>query len=197
MIDLPLSPAPRGVTPTPVDFGALLEGPLGGETQRVERQGSRWAVQVDMPPMKHPTDGRVFVSRLVRGISEGVRMAFPLLGFDPGAPGSAVVSGSGQSGRTLNIKSATAGYVFKEGQFFSLVRAGRHHLYQVGTDATVSGGGTATLSIWPMLRAQHLDGDVLHVVQPMIEGYVAADQLAWEMALGDFTSLSFTIREAA
>lgn len=197
MIDLPLTPAPRGVTPLPVDFGANLEGALGGETQRIERQGNRWAVQVEMPPLRHATDGRVFVSRLIRGISEGVRIDFPLLGFSPGIPGSAVVSGSGQSGRALDIKNAAAGYAFSEGQFFSLVRNGRHHLYMIGADVTVSGGGTAALPIWPSLRAQHLDGDVLHITQPMIEGFVIADQLSWEMALGNFTGLSFTIREVA
>lgn len=197
MIDLPLSPAPRDASPVPMDFGANLEPPLGGEVQRIDRLGSRWSIQVEMPPMKHEPNGRVFVSRLIRGISEGVRMAFPLLGFDPGAPGSPVVSGSGQSGRTLNIKNATAGYVFKEGQFFSLIRGTRRHLYKVDADVTVSGGGTAALPIWPMLRAQHLDGDVLEVTEPKIEGLITADQLAWQMSLGDFSGLSFELREVA
>lgn len=178
-----------------VDFGANLQGPLGGEVQRIERQGSRWAVQVEMPPMKHPATGRIFMSRLVSGISEGLRMAFPLQGFNPGTPGSPMVDGAGHAGRTLPIKNATPGYVFREGQFFSLTRGDRHYLYKVDGEAVVGSDGKAVLPIWPMLRAQHLDGDALHVGRPMIEGLVTADQLGWQMALAHFSAFSFELRE--
>lgn len=197
MIDLPDDPSPRGASLRPMDFGATLESPLGGELLRVERLGSRWSINVEMPPMKHDDKGRLFVSRLIRGIGEGVRMSVPLLGFDPGSPGTPVVNGSGATGRTLPVKGAAPGYIFKEGQFFSLVRGTRHHLYQVSADATVAGGGTASLSIWPSLRTQHLDSDALHVVDPKIEGLVTADQLSWEMALGNFSGISFELREVA
>lgn len=197
MIDLPLMPAPRSATPSLVDFGATLRPPLGGPLQRINRQGNRWTISVQMPPMRSHSEGRIWIARLVKGKTEGVRMAFPLQGFVPGPAGEPLVNGSGQSGRNLSIKSATPNYRFREGQFFSVSTGGRHHLMMVDEETGVAADGTATLPISPMLRVQHLDNDPLSVGRPMIEGFVVGDQQAWEMQLADFIGLSFDIEEVA
>lgn len=197
MIDLPDEPGPASLSVALLDFGAMLTPPLGGPLQRIERLGNRFRASVTMPPLRSQRDGRIWVSRLIRGKSEGVRMALPLQGFDPGTPGAPVVDGAGQAGRTLSIRGAQPHYRFREGQFFSVVTGGRHHLISVDAETAVGADGKATLPVSPMLRVLHLDGDVLHVGKPMLEGFVIGEEMAWEMQLGHFTGLSFEVHEAA
>ncbi len=88
MIDLPTDIGPSSASAALIDFGAFLTPPLGGPVQRVDRMGNRFRISVGMPPMLSASDGRRWVSRLIRGKTEGARMPFPLLDFDPGAPGN-------------------------------------------------------------------------------------------------------------
>jgi hypothetical protein len=198
MINLPDHPTPQAATPGLVDFGAFLTPSLGGPVQRVERMGSRFRIAVTMPPMPNLDYGRQWVAKLVRGKQEGVRMPWPLLGFDPGSPGDVFVhttAGVGQSGRLLQCNGGTPNYVFREGQFFSLTsRAGRSYLYMVTAEtAWVSGG--FTLPIEPMLRVPALENDPLNFGKPMIEGFIMGDSFAWEMALANFVGISFDLVE--
>jgi hypothetical protein len=135
------------------------------------------------------------VSRLIDAQQEGGRMRWPLQGFDPGLPGTILVNGAGQAGMTLNVDGATPGYVFREGQFFSIVTSGVHHLYKLRTETIANDAGQAALPIGPMLRVQHLDNDVCHFGVPMIEGFIQGDQRAWEAAIANFTNVDFEIRE--
>ena len=196
MIDLPDEPGPVSATPALLDFGAFLTPPLGGPLQRIDRLGGRFRISVSMPPLRG-AQGRVWVSRLIRGKSEGVRMPLPLQGFDPGAPGSPVVDTAGQAGSTLKLRGCTPNYIFREGQFFSVVTGGRHHLISVAAETIAGSDGKVTLPIHPLIRVQHLDGDVVHVGKPMIEGFVVGEELAWEMQLAGFVGLSFELQEAA
>ncbi len=142
-------------------------------------------------------DGRRWVSRLMRGKTEGVRMEYPLLSFDPGAPGSPTVNGSGQTGTSLLVDAGTPNYVYREGQPFSILTGGRHHLYFVRTETIASNTGTATLPVTPMLRVAHLDNDVCHFGKPMIEGYILGDEFMWSMSLEHHIGIAFDIIEAA
>jgi hypothetical protein len=205
MIDLPDHPAPASAAPALVDFGAFLTPSLGGPVQRVERMGTRFKIAVQMPPMPNPKLGRQWVARLIRGKQEGARMAWPLQGFDPGTPGNVgqtggiagvvLVNGTGQSGRTLVINAATPNYVFREGQFFSVVISGRHYLYMVTAETIASATGTATLPIEPMLRVSPPNNSVCHFGKPMVEGFILGDSFAWEMALANFVGMGFELSE--
>lgn len=197
MIDLPDYPSPNDASAGLVDYGTFLTPPLGGPTQRIDRMGNRFKLSVSLPPLQSASDGRRWVSRLLRGKTEGVRMEYPLLGFDPGLPGSPTVNGSGQTGRTLIIAGATPNYIFREGQFFSIVTGGRHHLYMVDAETICSAVGAATLPVSPMLRVAHLNADAIHVAQPMIEGYIMGDELSWSMSIDHHIGLGFDIVEAA
>ena len=197
MIDLPDYPSPNGVTPGLIDFGTFLEPPLGGPTQRVDRMGNRFAASFTMPPMPHAALGRKWLARLLRGKTEGARIAWPLLDFNPGLPGSPVVNGSGQTGRTLLVRAGQPNYIYREGQPFSIKTGGRHHLYFVDAEVIASGTGTATLSVTPMLRVPHLDGDECHFAQPMFEGFVVGESWEWEMDINHHNSFGYVIREAA
>lgn len=195
MIDLPLSPSPASATPALLFFGAQLTPSLGGPVQQVERMGSRFRLSVTMPPMRGAM-ARQWVARLVRGKSAGVRMPFPLLDFKPGVPGQFLVNGAGQAGKGLAIDGGRANYVFREGQFFSILTGGRHYVHMITAETIASGAGSATIPIEPMLRVSPADNAELHVGRPMIEGFIAGEEWAWEMSLAHFQQLSFDIAEA-
>jgi hypothetical protein len=197
MIDLPEYPAPNGATPALVDFGGFNTPGLGGEVQRVDRMGNRFKAQFSFPPMPSKDIGRIFVARLIRGKTEGIRLAWPLLSFDPGAPGAIVVDGAGQAGRTLNVRSGTPYYAIREGQFFSVVKNGRHHMHIADAQIVLDASGQGAVALSPMLRVPFADGAVCHFGKPMIEGYVQGSEWAWQMSLDHNLGIEFTVEEAA
>lgn len=196
MIDLPEWPMPNNADVALVDWGSVLTPGLGGPAQRVNRMGSRFRISVTYPPLPSKKEGRIFVSRLVRGKSEGVRMPFPLLDFDPGAPGDVRVNGSGQTGSTLVVTTATPNYVFREGQYFSIETGGKHHLYMVAEETIANGFGQASIPISPMLRRPHLANDVCHFGKPMIEGFIGGDEISWNLSVEHLISIPFDITES-
>lgn len=196
MIELPDSPAPNGVTPRLLDYGAVLRSPTGGSSLRLDRAGSRFAAEISFPPMKADT-ARVFVSRLLEAKSEGLRIEFPLLGVSQGNPGSPVVDGAGQAGKTLNVRGLTPSYVVKEGYWLSIVDAnGQHYLHNARAVVKASAGGLAALSITPALRVPFADGAVIHLAKPMIEGLVDGNEWSWQIPVNRLIALAVTIEEA-
>lgn len=195
MIDLPDFPSPNGADLAIQDFGAVLTPALGGPVQRVNRMGNRFRGSFTLPPMVTKT-ARAWQAALVQGISEGVRMPYPLLDFDPGVPGTVLVDTSGQAGMSLKVKGATPGYAFRKGQVFSILTGGKHHLYMVAIETIADASGNATLPLPIMLRRQHLNGDVCHFAEPMIEGFVSPDAAAWNLSLGNFVAMQFDINES-
>jgi hypothetical protein len=197
MIILPTYPSPAAATPALQDFGSFLTPSLGGPIQRVDRMGTRFRIDVTMPLMPNPQLGRQWVAALVQGKLEGVRLPWPLLGFDPGLPGNVLVSGAGQSGKTLNVKGATPNYVFRAGQFFSLYVASipRHYLYMITAQTVASATGVAALAITPMLRTSPPDATPLYVGNPQVEGFIVGDSFQWEMQLANFVAVQFQISE--
>lgn len=196
MIDLPDYPSPNSASPALIDFGAFLTPSLGGPVQRVSRMGSRFRIAVTMPPMPSVQLGRQWVSRLIRGKSEGVRMPFPLLSFNPGAPGTVLVNGASQAGSSLSVDGATANYAFREGQFFSIVNSGKHHLHMVTAETIASALGAATLPIAPMLRKSPADNAVCHFAEPMIEGFIMGEEFPWSLSVEHLIGLEFQIVES-
>jgi hypothetical protein len=158
--------------------------------------GSRFRIAVTMPPLPSVKLGRQWVSKLIQGKSQGARMPFPLLSFDPGLPGNVLVNGASQAGTTLIVDGATPNYVFREGQFFSIVTSGKHHLHMVAAEVIASNTGTATLSIAPMLRKSPADNDVCHFADPMIEGFIIGEELPWSLSIEHLIGLEFQLVES-
>lgn len=148
-----------------------------------------------MPPMVSSELGRIWVSRLVRGKTEGVRMVLPFPGFSPGLPGDIVVETSDNSGSSLSVRGGEPGYAAREGQFFSVRTAGQNYLYMVAEEVVFDGAGNAVIPVSPMLRVQHTDGDVCDFSEPEIEGMIQGDELAWGMSMDHTTSIQFSIVE--
>lgn len=195
MIEFPDNIAPNGATPTLIDYGGVLRSALGGATQKIDRLGSRFRVDLTYPPMTE-IDGRIFVSRLIRAKREGLRVEYPLLSVNQGLPGAPKVNGAGQAGFTLAADGFTPGYVGKEGYWLSIERAGQHYLHNVITDFTANGSGVATLNIFPALRIPFLDNDPINLAKPKIEGIVDGDEIGWQLSLAHLIEFSVTIEEA-
>lgn len=201
MILAPEWPGPRSAVPRVLDFGGYLEAPGGGQTQRVNKLGNRYAVSIEMPPLENEQEGRIWINRLLKAMKQGLRMEYPLLDFDPGAPNRSdgspiVVNGSGQAGVMLAIRNLQPHYAFCEGQPFSLEVAGQHYFDFVAENAIANAAGEVTIELTQMLRIPPPDGAVLHVAKPMIEGFVMGDPISWEIAVERFLSLSFEIHES-
>lgn len=197
MIVLPSCPVPNDYEPMLRHWGGVLTPFLGGPEQLVNRVGTRWGVRCVMPPMLSD-EGRLFISRLAQAKTDMLRMAWPLLDFDPGLPGAPKVASATSGGMALPLKGMTAGYQGREGQFFSIVHGGRRYVHMLTADFTASGGGTATAAIFPMLRVALSVDDVVEIAAPMIEGLVLpGDELSWRIGLSSHAEIAFTVMEAA
>jgi hypothetical protein len=197
MIELPDWAIPNGASPIYQDFGGFLIPGLGGTVQRLDAQGNRFGLAVTYPPFVAKDQGRIMVSRLIRGKTEGVRLEYPLLDFSPGVPGTVVVDGGGQSGRTLTVKGANPQYAFREGQPFSIEEDDRHYLHFVDEQVIADATGDAELSISPMLRIEPSNEAACHFSKPMIEGYIHGGEWRWQMMIERMISLEFEILERA
>ena len=196
MIVLPESPAPNGAVPELIDFGMLLRPATGAATTRIDRAGSRFKVDFTFPPMK-PDAARIFVSRLIAAKSEGLRIAFPLLGVSQGFPGVPVVNGSGASGTSLPLTGLTPGWVAKEGYWLTAIDAdGVHYLHNIRAVVVTDGSGLATLTIAPALRAPLVNGDTVLLSEPLVEGFVTS-VVSWELPANRLVTVAFTLEEAA
>ncbi|WP_430635017.1 hypothetical protein [Sphingomonas hankookensis] len=67
LVDVPIAEA----VPRLLQWGSELTPTLGGVTQRLDRIGSRHAIDVQMPPMRIEADGRRWIARLLRAKQEG------------------------------------------------------------------------------------------------------------------------------
>ena len=192
---LPADPVPQRWTPRMLDWGGELVPLLGGETQRLNRLGTRFAIDVLLTPTQDAALAQAYIARLHRGRRDGARLPFPQLNLAIGLPGEVRVDGAGQAGSSLAVKGVAAGYAFREGQFFSLVSNGRRHLHSVSGAATAPASGLLTLAIEPMLRVSPAANDVVEVAAPMIEGFVGGTEPGWTVDIAGTVGLSFTLNE--
>jgi hypothetical protein len=198
MIDLPDTPAPNGATPALIDFGGVARPALGGKLLQIVRAGSRFRINVSYPPLPSKREGRVFISRLLRGKSEGVRLEYPLLHENQGVSGNPVIDGSGQAGIAINMRGLQPHYTAKEGFWFSIQDAGgQHYLHNVAGNYSANAAGLLTLECYPPLRTSFANGAKVNFEKPMIEGLIIGDEIAWEMSLDRNLGITFVIEEAA
>lgn len=196
-VALPSDPGLADAVPAYVDFGGVLRPILGGGAdQKLNRLGDRFALEGTTPPLPLAETGRVWIARLIRAQREGALLAWPQPSLDVGAPGAPVVDGAGQQGSALSIRGLTAGYVLREGQFFSILQSGRRYLHSVMADAVASGTGVAVVAIAPMLRVRPANGAIVEVAEPMIEGFLEGNERSWTLSLAAHVGLSFRVREA-
>lgn len=193
-IMLPRRPGVRTAKPRLLDFGAVIRSPLGGSSQRLNRPGNRFGLDVVAPTASAGREGRILISRLMQGIEVGILLPFPQ-DMPTGAPGAPVVDGAGQAGKTLNLRGFTPSYAAKEGQFFSIIQGGRRYLHFMAAQGIAGTDGKIAASIYPMLRVSPDDGAVCEFARPMIEGFMTGDNLEWQLQTAPYLDVSFTIEE--
>lgn len=194
---LPAKPGFKAGKPRLLDFGVLVVPPTGGPAQRINRLGNRFAIDVEPATSAADGAGRVLVSRLMQGLTQGVLYAFPQ-DLNPGAVGSGTaVNGSGQTGSVLQLDGFPGGYRVLEGQFFSIIHNGRRYLHAAAADGVANGSGAVALPIVPMLRISPADNAVVEFARPMIEGFLSGNSLEWQLRTAPYLDVPFTITEAA
>lgn len=193
-VTLPTTPAPADANPRLLDWGGDPESSLGGPTQRVERIGSRFALDVILPEMTAETAANWIPDLLEAKRSSGV-LAFPQLGLPVGDEGAPRVNGAGQLGTSLAIDGLPASKVVRKGWAFSIITNGRRYLHMIKANVTASAGGAATLTIEPPLRRAPSDNAVVELAVPKIEGFPRGNETGWNVNTAMNVGLSFTLVE--
>lgn len=196
-IELPQPRLPQSAIPRLLDWGADQKAPMGGAFQRLNRLGNRFALVITYPRLKPEPDGRILSSRLRQAKTEGALFPFPQPGLDIGNPGAPVVNGADQSGSVLILRGFAAGYVLREGQFFSIIHGGRRYLHEARADAVATAAGGMTVSLHPMLRIRPANGAIVEVAKPYIEGIVDGAAIDIEQTIAKSQIPTITITERA
>lgn len=194
MIELPNCPPIKDGAPRYIFYGTDQSPILGGPQNRILRLGDRWGLDVQTYPAKYAEQGMAYLSRLIRGLKDVVRVSFPEPGVQRTGFGAPVVS-SLAAGQTLPVSGLAPGVLIKEGKFLSIYIGERCFLHQVVETVTASGAGTATLTIQPMLRWQPPVGSVIDF-DAKIEGYVQGNEQSWQTSRSKYLPFNFSIVEA-
>lgn len=196
MIDLTSLTGSKGVA-TLIDFSAVIESPLGGPDQKLDRLGSRFQIDFESIPLESGDDGRRYVALLQQAKRLGGRIIYPQLDFDVGAPGSTVANGAHATGTTLNIKGGTPYYTVRIGQALNVIAGGRRYLYFAATQETFNGSGAGSITLTTKMRKILAGDEVIDFAKPCVEGYIQGDEQSWDLAAQRLTSLKFVIKERA
>lgn len=190
-----LGVVPSRMTIIPVSNAAQTQPQIGGVRQRKVRLGSHFRAAGAFPPLTMAA-GRSHSADILACETEVAQLLVQQPELVIGTPGTTLVNGAGQSGFSLVIDGASASYPFQKGQFFNVVTASRRYLHTVQAAVTASGGGAATLSIWPMLRVSPADNTVLDFATPVIEGWLEIGG-GWNVTPDWTVETEFDIEEAA
>lgn len=192
-ITLPTSPLATSAKPRLVANAVQTQPIVGGVVQRKLRLGTRWALDVTLPPMKYAT-AMAWMADLAASEAQEVVLTWPQPSAVVGAIGGPVVNGGGQAGSTLSVRGAAAGYAFKKGLFFSIVEGGRRYLHQVSGAVSANGAGVASLPVTPMLRVSPSDAATLEFTAPKIQGWAQVSP-GWDIDTAMNVGLSLSVSE--
>ena len=191
---LPATRQPSSAVPRPYTFSGNQESTLGGPSTPVIRMGDRLALDMVITRMTH-AEAAIWLSVLMRAISEDARAPFPQPGITIGTPGAATIDGAGQTGSSLALKTMTAGYVVRQGQWFHILQGGKRYLHHATAPGTVDGAGKVVLSIWPMLRIVTVNSSPCDFVAPQIEGQLIGAEAGIPLVRARAESIKLSIVE--
>ena len=195
MITLPTCPPIRNASMRLISYATDQTPTLGGPQTRVMRMGDRWAGDFTTYPALYAEQGRVYLSRLVRGMTDTVLINVIEPGMRGGDYGVPLVAVGGAFGQSIQIKGLGSGRVVPEGKFLSIVTAGQRFLYMTTAEVVADGTGSATLPIYPMLRRQPAVNDVVELSAPKMEGYVQGNEVQWDITKSKRIGFVFSVQE--
>ena len=199
-VEVPDFPSPVSAEPRFLDFGVRLDSGPAADGPRIGRVGNRWAIDVTIrapmePRRQWPTGARVWLERLRQARGPGAILKWHPQRLQVGAPGAPVIAvASAANVEVLQVSGFRPGYVLREGQFFNLISAGRHHLHSSREDVRAAADGTLEIPCGPLLRVAPQVGDVIRM-DPVIEGRVIGDFQSWSQDPSAVIDVSFSIEE--
>ncbi len=195
MITLPDTFVPRSAQPFMLDAGFVVRSARGMAVGRMETPGSRFGVEIQFAAMAYDTANEL-LSYLQAGKRVGLRLKWPLMATTQ-AGGTGAVDGSGAAGTSLPVRGLTPGAVIKRGSWLTVTNtAGDRCLHNVAAPVTVSGGGTATITVQAPLRTVLVDGNTVLVSAPTIEGVITSE-VNWDLPVNRIVPpMGFRLEEA-
>ncbi len=195
VVAIPTTPGYRKATPIYIDIDVQQATPLGGAGTRIQRLGSRFALEVEFPPIKQGAALAALRADIIRGRRDGASYPFPQPGLTSTATGTPRVKGAGQSGNSLAVDGFATGASVKKGQFFAVIANGRSYLYFCTANANEISGEIG-IPIWPMIRASPADNALVNFATPVIEGNIVDETFSFEHGVDDWVpGLKFRIEE--
>ncbi len=191
-IALPDWPYPAQMTPRLVSGRAELRPAWGGDVQRLNRAGSRYAIDVTMPAMTY-ADAQKWAD--IDSEDQTVTMRIVQPGINVGAPGTPLVKGGSQSGSVLELDGLHPNYILQKNQWLSVTISGRLYAYRVASTTVVDAAGEADVPLRTMLRVSPADNAVVEIAAPRIEGFATVADGAWTTDTAGHVRLAFTIEE--
>lgn len=192
-VTLPTSPGNVRYRAFIVSAGGEEESALGGVSQTILRMGDKFGLEVTLPPMAAGDEALNWCAALALGRREGVRMRWPQVGINVGAPGDIQVFGADQSGSVLTVNQGTPNYPAKSGQFFSFDEGGRTYLHMLYGDNIFGGDGVRALTLVNPLRIIPTNTRSVNFAEPMIEGKLSGNDVSWEVNRARHYGLNFTV----
>jgi hypothetical protein len=197
-IILPVSPKWRRATPEFIDSGVDQRPSTGvGVTQRLERLGGRWALTVELPPIREGATWLDYQVAFALARRDGAAYPWPQPGLVTNSPavGTPVIRDAGQTGSTVILSGLNTAYTVKKGQFLSLLAGGYRYLYQATAAAVPTFTGDVAIPIFPMLKASPDHLFAVELVEPWIYGSITSDNLGWSHEFNPFLTPRFRIEE--
>lgn len=148
-----------------------FSSPLTGSTQTLELPGARWWLRFGYEKLRQD-DARVFDAFLasMRGMAGRVLIAPIQAEARRGvATGTPVVSGTGQTGRSLVTSGWTpsTALILRVGDYFSVPTPSGPELKILTADAASDADGKATLAFEPPLRGSPVNGAAVNISAPV------------------------------
>lgn len=179
--------------PREVTASTVLRPAFGGPMQPLARKGDHWAFDVTVPAIDARACGMGLIADLTRAKREVVIMPVP--DRSPARSyGSPVVNSNGLGGTTLSVRGLTPGVVIPKGKWLTIITASQRFLYLTAAAATANGSGVASLTLTQMLRRPTVDGAVIELATPKVEGFVPAGQ-QWSLGSLPAIGVQFTLEE--
>lgn len=165
----------------------------GGPISRVTRMGTRWAMAIQIAPYAY-ADALDLTD--LEDDEERISVPIPQPGLEIGDPGNPVIDGAGQSGNQYALRGLVPGYTIRKGQWAPVLVGGQRFLYRATASVTADAAGKVVLPVRPMIRSAALDGAVVELATPRIEGFVTLAEEAFKVEVPSLVNgLSFTIEE--
>lgn len=193
---LPTTPAPRRMIPRLFSTSNMMSPEFSGPDQRQGRLGSRYAIDVEMPGMSY-VEAQEWSD--IDDEAATVVMLIDQPDLDIGNPGAnVVIDGANQTGNSVRLRGFPPGYAFRKNQWISMILGDHRYCYRASFPAVAGSDGRVNLPLRTLLRKPVIDGAVVEVAEPKIEGYPTPAEDCWAIDADDrLVRPAFVIKERA